>query len=170
MLNFSLEDNNLIYKNQKIEIIDIDGILAYPSLDNIDEINKDIIDYFDNNDFSRLFAKISPSELDNSTIRTMYSFLNEVEIVKKELEIIIDKYAKTYFLILAVRSEFTKENFKVFCLKEKINSIPEIEACLHNEAHDWFSGYEIETLPLTNIDDFINKIREWFYTFISWVL
>ena len=160
MLNFSLEDNNLIYKNQKIEILDVNKILAYPSLDNIDEINKDIIDYFDNNDFGRLFASISPSELDNSTIVTMYSFLNKVEKVKKELEIIINKYAKTYFLVLAVRSEFTNENYKVFCLKEKINSISKIEACLHNEAPDWFSGYEIETLPLTNIDDFINKIRE----------
>ncbi len=161
MLNFSLKNGNLIFNNKELPII-IENEKVYFSLSRQvqKEYDEAIVEYFDNNDFARLFAKISPSELDDSNIGTMVSFLKNVDKTSKELKSIIEKYADQYFLVFAVRNEFKDENFKVFCLNQKIGSVPEIEAHLYNEAPQWFSGYEIEILPLTNAEDFINKIRE----------
>ena len=161
MLNFALENGNLIYKKREFTIL-IDNGKIYHSIPSeiVNEMNENIVEYFDNNDFARLLAKLTPAKVEDANIQTIITFLINVENISKELKKVLDKFSKTYYLVLAVRNNFVEENFKVFCLNANIDEISELEAILYNQSPQWFSGYEVEVLPLNNIDDFINKVRE----------
>lgn len=160
MLIFKLEGWKLIYKDQEIDYTITNGMICHGIIDNVDEINEEIVNYFDNNDFARLIAKISPSYLDDSNIITMISFLMKVNEIKKEIEKIIKAYSDTYTLVLAARSEFKDESFKMFCLTKAEYTTPELQSILYNQAPNWFSGYEVETCIINSVDDFLEEIRK----------
>lgn len=168
MLNFILKDNyTLIYKErQEIKIIkDNDGMLRMESPSNLEEIDRDIKEYFMKNPFGRLLANLSPRDVSISNLITMYQFLTTV---KKDYYILKEQFNnpanKEYKALLAVRQKDgikeDKEHMKLLWFLGEVNTKEEAIAIMEENYKDWCKGFNYTALPLKNAKAFLDEIKK----------